>query len=117
MLSVPFYFLKGFFCRFVAAVEKVPTCNVDHDACQQGSKKRRTARTVCAARTQGPLHVEPGRTNDIFPSKDQSPDKRPMSRAQHRRCKDAVITCALKNEHKLLSASICAILAMHSQRL
>jgi hypothetical protein len=32
-------------------------------------------------------------------------------------CKDAVITCTLKNEHKLLSASICAILAMHSQRL
>jgi hypothetical protein len=32
-------------------------------------------------------------------------------------CKDAVKTCALKNEHKLLSASICAILAMHSQRL
>jgi hypothetical protein len=32
-------------------------------------------------------------------------------------CKEAVITCTLKNEHKLLSAAVCAILAMHSQRL
>jgi hypothetical protein len=32
-------------------------------------------------------------------------------------CKDSVITCVLKNEHKLLSAAICAILAMHSQRV